>query len=75
MIFFKPTDGGKENKTVLVRIHGGAFLSGNSSDLLYGPDFLLSEDNIVVTVQYREGIFGFLNLVKTFIGFHFHILM
>lgn len=28
----------------------------------FGPDFLLSEDNIVVTVQYRVGIFGFLNL-------------
>lgn len=28
----------------------------------FGPDFLLSEDNIVVTMQYRVGIFGFLNL-------------
>lgn len=29
---------------------------------LYGPDFLLAEDNIVVSVQYQIGIFGFLNL-------------
>lgn len=29
---------------------------------MYGPDFLLSEDSIVVTLNYRLGIFGFLNL-------------
>lgn len=31
-------------------------------DASYGPDFLLTQDNIVVTLQYRLGIFGFLNL-------------
>lgn len=30
--------------------------------MLYGPDFLLSEDNVVVILEYRVGIFGFLNL-------------
>lgn len=35
---------------------------GNAQDTRYGPDFLLSQDNIVVTLQYRLGIFGFLNL-------------
>lgn len=35
---------------------------GNAHDTRYGPDFLLSQDNIVVTLQYRLGIFGFLNL-------------
>lgn len=54
--------GGKEIKSVLVWIHGGGFTNGNATDAWYGPDFLLSEDNIVVTLQYRVGIFGFLNL-------------
>lgn len=35
---------------------------GNAHDTRYGPDFLLSQDNIVVTLQYRLGIFGFMNL-------------
>lgn len=41
-------------------IPGGGFNIGDSTS--YGPDFLLTQDNIVVTVQYRLGIFGFLNL-------------
>lgn len=47
---------------MLVWIHGGAFLEGSGSDSLYGPDFLINRDNIVVTFNYRVGIFGFLNL-------------
>lgn len=47
---------------MLVWIHGGAWNTGDGTDYLYGPDFLLSQDNIVVTIQYRLGIFGFLNL-------------
>lgn len=54
--------GGAEKKTVLVWIHGGGFAGGDATDFMYGPDFLLSEDNIVVIMQYRLGIFGFLNL-------------
>lgn len=47
---------------MLVFVHGGSLVYGNARDTLYGPDFLLSQDNVVVTVQYRLGIFGFLNL-------------
>lgn len=46
----------------MLYIHGGAFTEGHGTDLLYGPDFLLAEDNIVVTFNYRLGIFGFMNL-------------
>lgn len=53
---------GASEKTVMVHIHGGAFAGGDSSDAMLGPDFLLSEDNIVVVIQYRLGIFGFLNM-------------
>lgn len=47
---------------MLVFIHGGKFANGSGDDKLYGPDYLLSRDNIVVTIQYRLGIFGFLNM-------------
>ena len=46
----------------MVYIHGGRFFNGNAQDEIYGPDFLLSQDNVVVTIQYRLGIFGFMNL-------------
>lgn len=54
--------GGMEKKTVLLYIHGGAFTEGSAHDVLYGPDFLIDADNILVTFNYRVGIFGFLNL-------------
>lgn len=46
----------------MIWIHGGFYIGGEPTDLVYGPDFLLSADNIVITVHYRLGIFGFLNL-------------
>lgn len=46
----------------MVWIHGGGFRKGSADYLTYGPDFLLSEDNILVLISYRLGIFGFLNL-------------
>lgn len=55
-------DGGAKKKTVLVWIYGGGFTEGDYTDFYYGPDFLLTADNIVLTIQYRVGIFGFLNL-------------
>lgn len=53
---------GAKRKTVIIYIHGGGFNIGDSTDYMYGPDFLLSQDNIFITIQYRLGIFGFLNL-------------
>ncbi|KAJ8664462.1 hypothetical protein QAD02_006124 [Eretmocerus hayati] len=49
-------------KPVMVWIHGGAYRSGSSDASLYGPDFLLQEDIIVVSFNYRLGPLGFLNL-------------
>lgn len=51
--------GGADRKTVIVYIHGGSYAYGGGA---VGPDFLLHQDNIVVNIQYRLGIFGFLNL-------------
>lgn len=38
------------------------FAGGSANVSVYGPDFLIDLDNIVVTFEYRNGIFGFLNL-------------
>ena len=43
-------------------IHGGTYRSGSSSTLRFGPDFLIEENVIVVSFNYRLSMFGFLNL-------------
>ena len=37
----------------MVWIHGGGFTNGDGSDDLFGPDFLLDRDVILVTLNYR----------------------
>ena len=48
----------------MVWFHGGGYTSGDSSARLYGPEYLLDKDVILVTSNYRLGIFGFLTLGK-----------
>lgn len=43
---------------VMVWIHGGAFMYGSGDDLQYGPDYLLRKNVVLVTLNYRLGIFG-----------------
>ncbi len=43
---------------VMVWIHGGAFLSGEGSD--YDPTKLVAQGVVVVTINYRLGMLGFL---------------
>lgn len=50
-------------KPVMVWVHGGAYVLGSSSQPLYnGRRLSASGDVIVVTVNYRTGVFGFLDL-------------
>lgn len=46
----------------MVFIHGGAFMSGSGDDSQYGPRFLLARDVILVTINYRLEVLGFLAL-------------
>lgn len=51
-----------EKLAVLFFIHGGGFVEGCGSDSLYGPDFIIEKGTILVTINYRVGILGFLSL-------------
>ncbi|XP_073952639.1 juvenile hormone esterase-like [Choristoneura fumiferana] len=50
-------------KPVMVWIHGYAFASSFSH--IYGADFLLDNDVLLVTVTHRIGVFGFLKVNET----------
>ncbi|CAG9787597.1 unnamed protein product [Diatraea saccharalis] len=47
---------------VMVWIHGGAFMWGDGNDYLYGPEFIVRHDVILITINYRVGMLGFLCL-------------
>jgi acetylcholinesterase len=47
---------------VMVYLHGGAFREGSGSATMYGGDFLVEKDVVVVTINYRLGVLGFLSL-------------
>jgi para-nitrobenzyl esterase len=50
-------------RPVMVWIHGGAFIMGSGSDPMYDSEKLLKRGNIVlVSINYRLGMFGFLRL-------------
>lgn len=52
-----------DGKPVLVWVHGGAYLIGSATQPLYKGRTLAAEaDVVVVTVNYRLGAFGFLDL-------------
>ncbi|XP_028167025.1 venom carboxylesterase-6-like [Ostrinia furnacalis] len=47
---------------VMVFIHGGAFRSGSGNSLIYGPDFIVQKNVVLVTLNYRLDALGFLKL-------------
>lgn len=51
-----------------VWIHGGGFVAGSSSTELYGPEFIVEKEVIMVSMNYRLGIFGFLSLKDPKLG-------
>ncbi|XP_065341495.1 esterase E4-like, partial [Cloeon dipterum] len=47
---------------VMVWIHGGGMVEGSSSVQLTGPEILMDKDIVLVTLNYRLGLLGLLNL-------------
>ncbi|XP_046750586.1 esterase E4-like [Diprion similis] len=52
----------KGSRPVMVWIHGGGFMTGDASLNMYGPDYLMKTEIVFVSIQYRLGVFGFLQL-------------
>ncbi|XP_069697219.1 juvenile hormone esterase-like [Periplaneta americana] len=44
---------------VIVFIHGGKFVFGSGASVASAPDFIMNEDVIFVTINYRLGVLGF----------------
>lgn len=42
----------------MVFIHGGAFVGGSGDSEIYGPEFLITQDIVLVTINYRLGLLG-----------------
>lgn len=42
----------------MVWIHGGAFKYGDTTENLYGPDYLLQKNVVFVSINYRLGALG-----------------
>ncbi|PNF42928.1 Esterase FE4 [Cryptotermes secundus] len=51
-------------KAVMVWIHGGSYKGGSGTSMVYGPDHILTEDVVLVTINYRLGLLGFLSLCE-----------
>lgn len=60
---FLPSHKKQKLKAVIVWIHGYAFTSSFSH--IHGPDFLIENDVLVITLTHRLGVFGFLKLNET----------
>nr|CAD7441504.1 unnamed protein product [Timema bartmani] len=48
-------------RPVMVWIHGGGFLSGSGNTNMFGPEFLIDTDVVLVTLNYRLDALGFLS--------------
>ena len=61
---WRPADR-RGDRPVIVFVHGGSNVSGYTADPVYdGAALAKATDSIVVTVNYRVGIFGFFNLAQ-----------
>ncbi|XP_055621102.1 juvenile hormone esterase-like [Toxorhynchites rutilus septentrionalis] len=48
---------------VMVYIHGGGFFAGSASSAVHGPEYFMETGRVIlVTLQYRLGVFGFFSI-------------
>lgn len=60
-----------KKKPVVVWVHGGGFVGGSNSELQYKGNDFATDDIVFINVNYRLGIFGFLQ-VDTWLGKEYH---
>uniref|UniRef100_V5GUX3 Esterase n=1 Tax=Anoplophora glabripennis TaxID=217634 RepID=V5GUX3_ANOGL len=58
----------KRLRPVMFWIHGGGFTTGSSHSVIYGPEYLVTQDVVLVTFNYRLGVLGFLSLEDITLG-------
>uniref|UniRef100_A0A182ITJ1 Carboxylic ester hydrolase n=1 Tax=Anopheles atroparvus TaxID=41427 RepID=A0A182ITJ1_ANOAO len=57
----KGCDNSTRKLPVMVYIHGGGFFSGTASPWVLGPEYIMDTGRVIlVTIQYRLGVLGFL---------------
>lgn len=42
----------------MVWIHGGGFVYGSNTSEMFGPDYLMSQNIVLVLINYRIGVLG-----------------
>ncbi|HYF19543.1 MAG TPA: carboxylesterase family protein, partial [Ramlibacter sp.] len=57
---WSPTLDGAAKLPVMVWVHGGGFVGGSGADIRADGERLAAEGAVVVTLNYRSGLFGFL---------------
>ncbi|XP_049300078.1 uncharacterized protein LOC125772418 [Anopheles funestus] len=59
---YRPKRNASQPLPVMVFIHGGGYFFGSADPQLYGPERILATKKVIlVTIQYRLGVFGFLS--------------
>ncbi|KAJ6633852.1 Esterase B1 [Pseudolycoriella hygida] len=53
---------------VMIWIHGGGFMFGSCGPEIYGPDYLLQNNVVLVVTNYRVGVLGFASFTDPAIG-------
>lgn len=61
-VYLKDFPKANETLPVMMYIHGGAFKGGSGDFLIAGPEYLIQEGVILITINYRLGPLGFLSL-------------
>ncbi|TQK20849.1 para-nitrobenzyl esterase [Microbacterium sp. SLBN-154] len=63
---WSPDAAGDRAAPVMVWLHGGAYIFGASSQAMYDGEALARAGAVVVTINYRIGALGFLDLTRVF---------
>ena len=50
-----------KKRAVMVYFHGGAYIMGGGASFFFGPGYLLEQNVVLVTFNYRLGPLGFLS--------------